>query len=184
VAQLVIGGVAGIGVGGLMHTSLPGIEQVRIGSVEMIPVAAPTHPLATKPPRRAGEARRHRQLVLTVRSPFAEGPDVGVFGREMWRLADLGAKHALLLAGMGWGHMPEPLVRADIAAGRLVRLALPETKGGDYGLQAIYRPDSPPGPAAAWLIQRFASQAESDIAPVRPPARPAAPAPRRARVTA
>jgi DNA-binding transcriptional LysR family regulator len=88
----------------------------------------------------------------------AEGPDVGVFAADGWRLADLGAKHALLLAGVGWGNMPEPSVRADIAAGRLVRLELPEARSGAYSFQAMYRTDTPPGPAAAWLIQRFADQ--------------------------
>jgi hypothetical protein len=42
---------------------------------------------------------------------------------------------------------------------RLVRLDLPEVRRGFYPLQAIYRPDSPPGPAAAWMIERFVSQA-------------------------
>ena len=79
-----------------------------------------------------GEARRYRQLILTVRSSFAEDHDVGVFSNETWRLADLGAKHALLLAGSGWGLMPEPIVRDDLASGRLVRLDLPEVRSGFY----------------------------------------------------
>jgi DNA-binding transcriptional LysR family regulator len=51
-----------------------------------------------------------------------------VIGNEAWRLADLGAKHALLLAGNGWGFMPEPTVHADLVAARLARLDLPETQ--------------------------------------------------------
>jgi len=159
VAQLVQSGIAGIGVGGAPHTTVPGLEHLQIGDVELIPVAAPQHPLARNQPKLPGEARQHRQLILTVRSSFTEGQDVGVIGNETWRLADLGAKHALLLAGSGWGFMPEPTVRADLAAARLVRLDLPETRGGFYPLQAIYRTHSPPGPAAAWMIQRFVSQA-------------------------
>jgi DNA-binding transcriptional LysR family regulator len=130
-----------------------------VGEVAMIPVAAPEHPLVRDRPIAPGAARRHRQLILTVRTPFAEGPDVGIFSDEAWRLADLGAKHALLLAGVGWGNMPEPNVRADLAAGRLVRLELPEARGGIFSFQAMYRTDRPPGPAAAWLIRRFADQA-------------------------
>ena len=160
VAQLVKSGDADIGIGGATHITEPGLEQIHVGEVTMIPVAAPSHPLARGNPNRPGAARRHRQLILTVRAPFAEGHDVGVFSADEWRLADLGAKHALLLAGTGWGNMPEPSVRTDIAAGRLVRLKLPEVRSGSYPLQAIYRTDSPPGPAAAWLIQRFAHQRE------------------------
>jgi DNA-binding transcriptional LysR family regulator len=159
VAQLVQAGIAGIGIGGAQHTKVPGIEHVDVGGFAMIPVAAPDHPLAQESPRRPGEARRHRQLILTVRSSFAEEQDVAVFGNETWRLTDLGAKHALLLAGSGWGFMPEPAVQQDLAAGRLVQLDLPDARGGFYALRAIYRTDSPPGPAAAWMIQRFREQA-------------------------
>jgi DNA-binding transcriptional LysR family regulator len=158
VAQVVQAGVATIGVGGGLPTTEPGLEQIHVGDVELIPVAAPDHPLARGNPNPPGAARRHRQLILTVRSPFSEGQDVGVFSADGWRLADLGAKHALLLAGTGWGNMPEPSIRADLAAGRLVRLELPEARSGAYPLRAMYRTDDPPGPAAAWMIQRFADQ--------------------------
>jgi DNA-binding transcriptional LysR family regulator len=158
VAQLVRQGGAIIGVGGGLLDVEPDLELIHIGNVEMIPVAAPNHPLALSRPNSPGAARHHRQLVLTVRTPFSEGPDVGIFSAETWYLADLGAKHDLLLAGVGWGNMPEPNVRADLAAGRLVRLELPEAKSGLYSFQAMHRTDQPPGPAAAWLIERFVDQ--------------------------
>jgi len=158
VAQLVRRGGAMIGIGGGLLDVEPELEQIHIGDVEMFPVAAPNHPLARNRPNAPGAARHHRQLVLTVRTPFAEGPDVGIFSSDAWRLADFGAKHDLLLAGVGWGNMPESHVRADLAAGRLVRLELPEAKSGRYSFQAMYRTDQPPGPAAAWLIQRFMDQ--------------------------
>jgi DNA-binding transcriptional LysR family regulator len=159
VAQLVRNGKAMVGVGGGVLGTEPDLELIHVGDVEMIPVAAPHHPLALARPVPAGAARRYRQLILTVRTPFSEGPDVGVFAVDGWRMADLGAKHALLLAGVGWGNMPAPNVREDLAAGRLVRLELPEARSGAYSFQAMYRTDTPPGPAAAWLIQRFADQA-------------------------
>jgi DNA-binding transcriptional LysR family regulator len=159
VPQLVQAGVANIGVGGGLYTTDPGLEQIYVGEVEMIPVAAPNHPLARGNPNALGAARRQRQLVLTVRSPFEKGKDVGIFSADAWRVADLGTKHALLLAGTGWGNMPEPSVRADLASGRLVRLELPEARSGAYPLLAMYRTDSPLGPAAAWIIQKFVDQA-------------------------
>jgi hypothetical protein len=33
-------------------------------------------------------------------------------------------------------------------------------KGAEYALQAIYRTAVPPGPAARWLIERFAAQVD------------------------
>jgi DNA-binding transcriptional LysR family regulator len=109
-------------------------------------------------PNAPGDARKHLQLVLTDRSTLTEDRVFGVMGVKSWRLADLGSKHALLLAGIGWGNMPEPMVRDDLAAGRLKRLDPPEGSGGFYALQAIHRTDTPPRPAAAWMIRRFCQQ--------------------------
>lgn len=157
--QLVDTGIAKIGVsGGSIQTVMPGLERIQIGSVELIPVAAPNHPLAASKTNSPGDARNHVQLVLTDRSILTKGRDFGVIAVKSWRLADLGAKHALLLAGVGWGNMPEPMVRDDLKAGRLVQLRLPEWRSGTYELYAIYRTDSPPGPAASWMIQRFQAQ--------------------------
>jgi DNA-binding transcriptional LysR family regulator len=161
VAQLVHSGVAHIGIREPRHGNVPGLERVRIGGVDLIPVAAPDHPLALCSTNAPGAARNHTQLVLTDRSSLTEGHDFGVMGARSWRLADLDAKHALLLAGVGWGNMPEPIVRDDLAAGRLKRLDLPEGPGGLYHLEAMYRTDRPPGPAAAWMIQRFSDQANA-----------------------
>jgi DNA-binding transcriptional LysR family regulator len=158
VAQLVRQGGAIIGVGGGLLDVEPDLELIYVGKVKMIPVAAPNHPLAHGPVAPSA-ARYHRQLILTVRTPFSEAPDVGVFSVGSWRLTDLGAKHALLLAGVGWGNMPEPNVEADLSAGRLVWLELPEARSGIYAFHAMYRTDRPPGPAASWLVQRFRDQA-------------------------
>ena len=144
VIQLVQSGVANIGISGPLNENVPGIERIKLGGVELIPVAAPSHPLASSPANAPGAARKYVQLVLTDRSTLTEDRDFGVMGVKSWRLADLGSKHALLLAGIGWGNMPEPMVRGDLVAGRLRRLDLPEQSGGFYALHAIHRTDTPP----------------------------------------
>jgi hypothetical protein len=53
--------------------------------------------------------------------------------------------------------MPEPMVRADIESGRLVRLNFPDWRGGEYAMQAIHMTNTPPGPAGRWLIGRLAT---------------------------
>ena len=157
VTQLVHSGIADIGISGVEAT-LPGIERIKVGGVDLIPVAAPGHPLATDRAHAPGAARGFVQLVLTDRSTLTEGRDFSVIGVRTWRLADLGSKHALLLAGIGWGNMPEPMIRDDLAAGRLKRLDLSEWSGGFYAFHAIYRADTPPGPAAGWIIRHFSQQ--------------------------
>lgn len=151
VTQLVQDDVASLGVSGPLHTIAPEMERHALPGVEMIPVAAPGHPL-TAPGIAAGMARDHLQLVLTDRSALTAGRDFGVQALHSWRLADLGAKHALLRAGAGWGNMPEPMVREDIAAGRLIRLALPEWPGTLYPFEIIHKQHNPPGPAGRWLM--------------------------------
>lgn len=163
VSQLVLDRIAAIGVSGPLvgFNDIPGLERIGVGSVLLVPVAAPTHPLARNSKPDPGAARHHTQLVLTDRSPLTRGHDFGVVSPKTWRLADLGAKHILLKEGIGWGNMPIAMVEDDIEAGRLVRLDLPDMTGGAYSFDAIYRTDSPPGPAGSWLITRFRRQAEA-----------------------
>lgn len=158
VTQRVLDRSATLGVSGHLAIRVDGLERISAGKVRLIPVAAPTHPLASDYPRMPGAGREHVQLVLTDRSSLTEGQEFAVTGTRTWRLADLGAKHILLREGIGWGNMPEPMVRDDLASGRLVPLTLPDCAGGDYSFDVIYRTDTPPGPAASWLVSRFREQ--------------------------
>lgn len=155
VAALVLDGSAGLGIGGPEVLDHPQLERQAVGSVELIPVAAPSHPLARPGEREPGESRRHLQLVLTDRSPLTAGRDFSVTSARSWRLADLGAKHALLREGLGWGNMPRHAVAEDLAAGRLVPLALPEMHRIDYALSALWRRDEVLGPATCWILDAF-----------------------------
>ena len=156
VTQLMLNRTATVGITGpaLFDTDI--LERRRIGSIKLVPVASPSHPLSQyrgRTPMTA--ARKHVQLVLTDRSELTRKQDFGVVAVRTWRLADLGSKHALLLAGVGWGSMPDAMVRGDIAAGRLVELDIDTWSTTIYPLQVIHRTDAPPGPAASWLIARF-----------------------------
>jgi len=131
-----------------------------------VPVAAPGHPLAGPGKRKPGEVRDHIQLVLTDRSSLTKSTDFAVVSPRTWRLADLGSKHMLLKAGIGWGNMPKPMVQEDLDSGRLIELDLPDAKSGAYRFDAIYRTDAPPGPAAAWLIARLKAQTSPEAATV------------------
>jgi len=102
-----------------------------------------------------GAARSHIQLVLTDRSPMTEGRDFAVQSPRTWRLADLGAKHALLREGIGWGNMPVPMIKTDLINGTLVQLAMPDNVGGAYRFWGIRRRDQRLGPAASWLLEQF-----------------------------
>ena len=155
VTALVLQRKAVIGISGPLAADMPGIDNVIVGSVPLIPVASPDHPLAKEDALHPGMGRDHVQLVLTDRSPLSEGRDFAVVSPHTWRLADLGAKRALLREGIGWGNMPKPMVEDDLRTGKLVKLAMPDETGVSYRMSGIYRSDSPPGPAATWLLERF-----------------------------
>lgn len=155
VAALVLESKATLAIAGPDILDLPELQRETIGTVELVPVAAPSHPLARMGTIAPGEARKHLQLVLTDRSPLTAGRDFSVFSPRSWRLADLGAKHALLKEGIGWGSMPRHRVQADLDSGTLVELHLPERPGLDYALVALWRKDCPPGPAAVWVLDEL-----------------------------
>src|SRR5229473_1277593 len=113
-------------------------------------VASPSHPLASlEGPIPARVLAEHRQLVLTDRSVLSQGKDFGVFSANTWRLSDLGAKHAFLRAGLGWGGMPVGVVDADLANGSLVKIRLEDVPEGHLvmAMLAVFKTDTPPGPA-------------------------------------
>lgn len=164
IAAMVLDRTAAVGVSGPLAAGVEGLECVAAGSVSMIPVAAPDHPLGRMAPIRPGAGRGYTQLVLTDRSRFTEGQDYAVMSHKTWRLADLGAKHALLREGIGWGNMPQPMIESDLATGSLVRLAMPDHAGGTYRFGCVWRRDTPPGPAASWLLDQFVAEGRDDRA--------------------
>ncbi len=143
-----------LAIGGPVLGDHPALERQAIGDIELVPVAAPGHPLA-QADIAPGESRKHLQLVLSDRSKLTDGREFSVLSPLTWRLGDLGAKHSLLKEGLGWGNMPRHQVAEDIAAGRLCELDLPERPGASYLLSAIWRRDHRLGPAASWLIDAF-----------------------------
>jgi DNA-binding transcriptional LysR family regulator len=156
VERAVRNGHARIGVGSELHMDMTGFCRFDIKGVQLIPVAAPSHPLAKANEAAPLPARDFVQLVLSDQ-PAAESRDYGVVSLNTWRIGDLSVRHKLLLGGIGWSGMPEPIVRADIESGRLVRLNLPDWRGGEYAMQAIHMTGTPPGPAGRWLIGRLAT---------------------------
>jgi DNA-binding transcriptional LysR family regulator len=157
VTQAVLSSSAVFGISGPLELANDLLTRGPAGAVKMIAVAAPTHPLAqVAGPIGQALARDHIQLVLTDRSQLTAGRDFGVLSVKSWRLADLGAKHALLLAGLGWGNMPKPMVNDDIKRGRLVELEIEAPGEMHYPFHSVHRSDTPPGPAASWLMERLA----------------------------
>lgn len=161
VARLVLDHVCAVGAGPEM-VKVGELERRPLESVRLVHVAAPRHPLSQiRGPITTADVRDQVQLVLSDRSNLTQGQDFGVLSPETWRLADLGAKHALLLAGLGWGSMPASTVANDIASGRLVMLDIAALPQVSYQLFAMHRADTPPGPAGRWFMDRLSRPREA-----------------------
>jgi DNA-binding transcriptional LysR family regulator len=143
----------------------PRIELESLSFVPRAAVAAATHPLAARSregaPLTAAELADHLQIVVPDPSALTEGRDFGVLSPGTWRVSDNATKHALILAGVGWGSLPLWLVERDLAKGRLVRIAAAEFgQQGETFVRAYlaHRTDQPLGPAARLFRQALLRQ--------------------------
>jgi DNA-binding transcriptional LysR family regulator len=146
-----------IGVIGSLPIIPDDLQAEPLRDIPFATVVSPSHPLAT---RRgvvpASALAKQVQLVLTDRTALTSGRDFGVLSPLTWRLADLGAKHAFLRAGLGWGHMPVHMVKADLDSGALVKIrAEGVPRDMLMPMKAVFRKDAPPGPAARAFIAQL-----------------------------
>jgi DNA-binding transcriptional LysR family regulator len=125
--------------------------------VPFVTVVSPSHPLArSRGMSSASTIAKHVQLVLTDRTALSKGQSFGVLSPLTWRLADLGAKHAFLKAGLGWGHMPLHMVKADLDSGALVKIRVEGTpRDMTMAMMVVFRKDAPPGPAGRAFIAQL-----------------------------
>lgn len=142
-------------------------EQRFAGEVRMVPVVAPSHPLGQQKSVGLADTRSHVQVVLSERMTDHHVEDVAVVANRTWRVADLQTKRALLRAGLGFGNLPEPMVREDLAAGRLVRL--PVTFWGEnehlLSLRAVVHDPNRLGQAGRWVLDNLGSLSLTWCAP-------------------
>lgn len=146
-----------IGVIGSLPTIAEEFQSEPLRELELVTVVGPAHPLAG---RRGliptATIAKQVQLVLSDRTTLSAGRDFGVLSPLTWRLADLGAKHAFLKSGLGWGHMPLHMVKADLDSGALVRIRVEGVaREPVMPMRVVYRKDAPPGPAARAFIEQL-----------------------------
>lgn len=154
VIKPVLDGTCSIGVIGSLPLVPDELLAEDLLEVPFVTVVSSNHTLASQ--RRTVSTSvisKHVQLILTDRTSLSEGREYGVVSPRTWRLADLGAKHAFLRAGLGWGHMPLHMVQADLDTGELVKIRVEGVpRNTSMQMKAVYRKDSLPGPAGRAFI--------------------------------
>jgi DNA-binding transcriptional LysR family regulator len=158
VIEPVLDGRCSIGIVGSWALVPPQLTREPLLTISVHTVVAAQHPLATQ----------RGQIPITVLAEYiqlthANPSDIsGAFGVHLkvprvWRLSQLGAKLAFLRAGFGFGVLPLHAMEADLASGALVEITTEDAPRGGRLIEmwAVYRTDSPPGPAGRWFIDRL-----------------------------
>jgi DNA-binding transcriptional LysR family regulator len=184
VIEPVLDGRCAVGVVGEWAQAPPQITHEPLLTIRVPTVVSPKHPLATRRrPIPTAALAQHIQLSHIDPSDVARGYGARMQFPRIWRLSHLGAKLAFLRAGFGFGTLPLHLVEADLASGALVQIATEDAPPGGrvLAMWAVYRTDSPPGPAGRWFIDRLKQEQAPPVRPAasRSPASNAAPAARR-----
>jgi DNA-binding transcriptional LysR family regulator len=158
VQKSVLDGISMLGIAGSVPDLPAGLLGDAIGQIIRVPVAAREHPLTARvesghrlPP---GALLDHIQIVVSDRSELT--PDLGVYTARKWRVTDPYTKHELLLAGIGWGYMPEHMIAHDLESGALRTIqvdGLPERNR--VVMMVIHRRGHWLGPAARWVHSRL-----------------------------
>ena len=158
-ANLVTDGTCAIGLLPSNIAELAALKLTPTTTFHLRPVVSPSHPLASiQGIIEPHVLRQHVQLVLTDASTLTAAKDWGVLSTRTWRLADLGAKKSMLLAGLGWGNMPAHMVEDEIKDGRLTVI---QPAGFDsltpLVLGAAYISEHSLGPAGQWMLNHLTS---------------------------
>ena len=148
---------AEIAVATTFGVGLTKLDRVHFRTVHIHPVARHDHPLATcGTPIPPALLRAHPQIVLRDSANDPAAPSLNVLeGGVRWSVTDVTAKRDVILAGMGWGGLPEHVVADALASRMLVRLDVPEFEVRAMELFAMRRRDRPHGVVAQALWEAF-----------------------------
>src|SRR5271163_178954 len=158
VVEPVLDGRCAVGVVGSWAQVPPQLSHEPLLTIRVPTVVSPKHPLATRRrPIPTAALAQYIQLSHIDPSDVARGFGSRMQFPRIWRLSHLGAKLAFLRAGFGFGSLPLHLAEADLARGTLVQIATEDAPPGGHviAMWAVFRTDSPPGPAGRWFIDRL-----------------------------
>jgi DNA-binding transcriptional LysR family regulator len=154
VVEPVLNGRCGVGVVGSWSIAPPQLTYERLLTIRVPMVVSSHHPLAKySGPIPAAIYGKH--VFLSHVDPADISQTQGFIPKpRVWRLSHLETKLAFLRAGLGYAGIPLHMIEADLASGALVQIALEDSpaEGHVIAMSAIYRADSPPGPAGRWFI--------------------------------
>src|SRR3984957_14548165 len=158
VIEPVLDGRCSIGIVGSWALAPPQLTREPLLTVSVHTVVAAEHALATQRGQIPSTVlAEHVQLTHVDPSDISGALGIRLKVPRVWRLSQLGAKLAFLRAGFGFGVLPLHVIVEDLASGTLVEITTEDAPRGGRLIEmwAVYRTDSPPGPAGRWFIDRI-----------------------------
>jgi DNA-binding transcriptional LysR family regulator len=143
-----------------INKSDPRLEFVDLVAVEVVPVVAPNF-LAFPISKLITPEQMRDYVQCVIRDTARHSKPADYFlieGARSWTVSDQLMKRELILQGMGWGHMPQFMIEADLRAGSLIAITGHYFKGGRREVVAARRRDTPHGPVANRLWEFIAEQ--------------------------
>ena len=136
-----------------------GIQSAPLGEVPFLFVVAPGHPLADVSGTITDEMLMpHRMIALADSAQQMMPMTIGLLpGQDVLTVPSMALKIEAQIRGLGCGYLPEPLIRGELRAGRLVeKLRMPQRRPAhlSYAWRVGGRE---PGPAQRWWLERLAS---------------------------
>lgn len=134
-------------------------EWVDLTEVTLVPVAAPGFlgfPVTAD--LRPEQMQAYVQVIIRDSARQPERDYFVLHAAPSWTVADQHSKKALIVQGMGWGHMPLHLVEAELDDGRLVSLEGEHFKRSTLGIVAARLAGRPAGPVASALWRYLAER--------------------------
>ncbi|WP_422374240.1 LysR family transcriptional regulator [Roseibium sp.] len=158
--EKLLSGEAQIAISTLHDAPQDRVEAVPLESVTILPVCSPTFlPLRETDVRSDVEMQSHVQVVVSD-SSTANKQNRGLLpGSLRWTVSDFAAKREILLAGMGWGGMPDHMVRDDLENGDLIALRVESYAPVEIAHYAMRLRESAKGVVAQAIWQRLVNPA-------------------------
>lgn len=140
-------GEADVIVAGLEGVPIDQVETTPVGSVTIRPVARHDFPAAQRSGVRSrSEMQTYVQVVVagTGGSGFEQSRDV-LSGGQRWTVSDFATKKSVIMAGLGWGGLPEHVMQSELKSGALVVIDVEGFPPRQTDIFAIRRRDQPMG---------------------------------------
>jgi len=129
------------------------VEVIPWTKIKFLPVAAPGYPPSrSKSPLQKSDMFPYVQIVVSDSSQHSKKKTAGVLkGAVHWTVNSFSIKQDLLVAGSGWGLMPQHMIQDNLDSRKLVVLNYQPAFVTETMLYLVRRTDIPSGP----ITQKF-----------------------------